>query len=116
MDKLNLEWPEDVNLVQAFIIADKIHRLIEQNEGVSIEIGANYLNLVCVGYAHDDLRPDRGYSWVASFDTNATEPEWFETVDAFRYSAKGYSPEEVIRAAAVKVRDAFVKARKEIDR
>lgn len=87
---------ENINLVEVFILADRIHQWIADNPDYT---KLNYLTLVCTGGREDAER------WVASFDSNLIDGEWFEYPEIYPFASRAPCVEEAIFSAALKVKN-----------
>jgi hypothetical protein len=87
---------EDVNLCDVFILADRIHQWIAENQA---HTEMNYLSLVCTSGVRTDEK------WAASFDSMACDAEWFESIENLSFAAYGACPEEAMYRAALKAKN-----------
>jgi hypothetical protein len=98
-----IDWPtysaEEINLVEAFILADRVHSWFAANDAV---LNMNYLTLICLGYCGKDDED----KWAASFDClGDMDSEWGEHVEDYLFAARGGCPEEAIYKAAMRVKE-----------
>jgi hypothetical protein len=114
--RTNIRWPEteEINLIEAFILADQIHQWMTQHLGENITSGMSPLML------HRRIYEDAEDSWAASFDAILGDHDdedgcvyWVDNADDYVYSATGACPEEAIYNAAMKVKEQIETARPE---
>ena len=79
-----------MTLEEAFELANKVHELAD------ISLKFTYLTLVCTGL-YDEER------WAATFDFVDDDPDWYEGVEGYKFSARADTPQEAIEKACRKV-------------
>lgn len=101
MNTGTIDWPqcaEEINLVEAFILADRVHSWLSAHPA---QLEVNYLTLICLGY--DEPKDEE--KWAASFDCLGNDGEWAEHIEDYPFAAKGGCPEEAIYKAAMQLKE-----------